>query len=100
VAVMYAGRIVEFAPVHDLFAKTRHPYTLGLLNSVPRLDEKLQEKLIPIKGLPPDLINAMPGCAFRPRCAHVTEACLIRPPKLQSVGRNHSVACWVDMKKL
>ena len=62
--VMYAGYIVESAPAEELFANPRHPYTLGLLRSIPRIDEPRREKLIPIEGLPPDLIDAPPGCPF------------------------------------
>jgi len=97
VNVMYAGYIVESADVGDLYADPRHPYTLGLLRSLPRLDAKRKEKLTPIEGLPPDLIDMPPGCPFAPRCTYAIERCLEENPQLETVARRHSVACWVDV---
>ncbi len=74
IAVMYAGRIVESAPVHDIYKAPAHPYTRGLLESIPRLDQKGQE-LYAIKGLPPNLMNIPPGCAFNPRCPMAQDVC-------------------------
>ncbi|HZO31435.1 MAG TPA: ABC transporter ATP-binding protein, partial [Chloroflexota bacterium] len=95
--VMYAGYIVESAPAEDLFSKPRHPYTLGLLRSIPRIDEPRKEKLIPIEGLPPDLIDAPVGCPFVPRCTYKVDRCVEENPSLEPVEPGHSIACWVDV---
>jgi oligopeptide transport system ATP-binding protein len=95
--VMYAGHIVESATADELFAHPRHPYTLGLLRSVPRIDQPRRERLVPIEGLPPDLIDAPPGCPFAPRCAYAVETCLDANPTLEAVATGHTVACWVDV---
>ncbi len=92
IAVMYAGRIVETAPVHELYAKPAHPYTKGLLRSIPRLDDKGQE-LYAIKGLPPNLYNVPAGCAFNPRCDVATDLCRTEIPKLHQVGEGRGSAC-------
>ena len=97
VVVMYAGYVIEHAEVKDLYADPRHPYTLGLLRSIPRLDAERKAKLTPIEGLPPDLIDMPPGCPFAPRCAYAIERCLVENPTLQTVARRHEVACWVDV---
>jgi oligopeptide transport system ATP-binding protein len=97
--VMYAGHIVESGTAEELFANPRHPYTLGLLRSVPRIDQPRREKLIPIEGLPPDLIDPPPGCPFAPRCAYAVERCLDENPELEPVGPAHVAACWVDVAK-
>ncbi len=97
VNVMYAGRIIETASAADVYGKPRHPYTLGLLKSVPRLDQALKEKLDPIEGLPPDLIDLPPGCPFRPRCKFTIDKCATEYPPLLNVGENHRAACWVDV---
>ncbi|MHB0869834.1 MAG: ABC transporter ATP-binding protein [Chloroflexota bacterium] len=96
--VMYAGYIVESAPTDELFANPRHPYTLGLLRSIPRIDEERRERLIPIEGLPPDLIDAPAGCPFAPRCSFVVDRCRTENPKLEPVARGHQIACWVDVR--
>ncbi len=95
--VMYAGRIVEKSPVRDLYANPRHPYTLGLLDSIPRLDEDRPEKLASIDGLPPDLIDYPPGCPFYARCHYRIDRCLEAPPELESVGVGHESACYIDV---
>ncbi|KPL24584.1 MAG: peptide ABC transporter ATP-binding protein [Anaerolineae bacterium SM23_84] len=97
VNVMYAGYIIEAADVADLYADPRHPYTLGLLGSIPRLDAARKEKLTPIQGLPPDLIDMPPGCPFAPRCRFALDRCLEENPTLETVARRHVVACWVDV---
>jgi oligopeptide/dipeptide ABC transporter ATP-binding protein len=95
VNVMYAGRIVERATAAALYAEPRHPYTLGLLRSVPRLDEPRRARLDPIEGQPPDLARLPPGCSFAPRCAFRVERCLVERPLLRPVGGNrHVAACW------
>ena len=93
VAVMYAGHIVEMAPTRDLYKKTAHPYTLGLLESIPSIEAK-EERLIPIKGSPPDLHQEMTFCPFAPRCRYVVDKCLEENPPLISVDTNHLSACW------
>ena len=98
VVVMYAGHVVEMAPTDELFANPRHPYTLGLLASVPRLDEARKEELTPIEGAPPDLLHPPEGCPFAPRCLFVTNQCK-SPPPLRSVGNNHVTACWYDINE-
>lgn len=100
VQVMYAGFIVERADVHEFYKNPLHPYTLGLLHSLPRLDAREREKLTPIEGLPPDLIALPPGCPFYPRCAYRTERCLEENPTLRPVGApGHEIACWVDVTR-
>ncbi len=96
--VMYAGRIVETGTSEDIFASPLHPYTLGLLKSVPRLDSPKEKKLIPIHGLPPDLSNMPSTCAFLPRCPYQVERCRVEPwPELRLVNSKHAAACYVDM---
>jgi oligopeptide/dipeptide ABC transporter ATP-binding protein len=95
VNVMYAGRIVERGTAREIYANPRHPYTLGLLRSVPRLDEPRKAKLVPIQGQPPDLSRLPPGCAFQPRCQYSVERCLREAPALESVAPGHVSACWV-----
>jgi len=97
VAVMYAGFIVEEAPVKELYANPRHPYTLGLLGSLPRLDEQRGRRLVSIEGLPPDLIDLPRGCPFYARCNYRVERCQAENPELEPAGPNHTVACWVDV---
>ena len=97
VNVMYAGYIVETAEVKDVYGDPRHPYTLGLLGSIPRLHAQRKTKLTPIEGLPPDLIDMLPGCPFAPRCRFALDKCLHENPALELVGRKHMVACWVDV---
>ncbi len=94
VVVMYAGRKVEEASVFDLFAKPMHPYTLGLLNSMPRLDDSSSKRLVEIPGMVPSMRTEIVGCAFAPRCSEASERCLIESPVLQDYGNGHTVACW------
>jgi len=95
VNVMYAGRIIERGSAREIYADPRHPYTLGLLGSVPRLDEPRRERLAPIEGQPPDLTRLPPGCAFAPRCEFRIERCLVEAPPLRSIGADsHVTACW------
>lgn len=92
VAVMYMGKIVERAPVRDLFHSSAHPYTMGLINSIPRLSARKQ-RLEPIKGVVPDPRDIPQGCSFRERCPMATEKCLQDPPNV-SIEENHFVRCW------
>ena len=95
VNVMYAGRIIERGTARELYANPRHPYTLGLLRSVPRLDEPRRARLDPIEGQPPDLTRLPSGCAFTPRCAFSIERCRVEIPPLRVVnGGGHVSACW------
>src|SRR5713226_5384077 len=98
VIVMYAGKVVEEGPTEELFANPRHPYTLGLLASVPRLDEKRHAELRTIEGVPPDLLNPPTGCPFMPRCYFARSICRTMPA-LDPVGDNaaHCKACWADV---
>lgn len=92
IAVMYAGRIVETAPVHQLYRAPAHPYTRGLLDSIPRLDQKGQ-RLYAIKGLPPNLTAIPPGCPFHPRCPLAQDVCRTDPPPLYEAGPGRASAC-------
>ncbi|AEY91489.1 peptide ABC transporter ATP-binding protein [Streptomyces hygroscopicus subsp. jinggangensis 5008] len=92
IAVMYAGRIVETAPVHDLYKAPAHPYTRGLLDSIPRLDHKGRQ-LYAIKGLPPNLTHIPPGCSFHPRCPMARDVCRTDEPPLYEVSEERGSAC-------
>ena len=94
IVVMYAGFIVEYSPVRDLYKRTAHPYSVGLLESLPKVDARRKERLIPIKGLPPDLLNAPTRCPFAPRCPYNIERCWEENPPLIPVAPDHSSACW------
>lgn len=91
--VMYAGRVVESAEVHDLYRDRRMPYTVGLLGSVPRLDAAQGTRLVPIPGAPPSLAGLDPGCPFAPRCPLVIDECRLEEPELLPVGTGHRAAC-------
>ena len=99
VIVMYAGFIIEEAAVKDLYADPRHPYTLGLLLSLPRVDETQHRRLASIDGLPPDLLGLPKGCPFGPRCAYAIDRCWEENPKLELVSPGHKKACWVDTRQ-
>jgi oligopeptide transport system ATP-binding protein len=94
VAVMYAGCIVEMAPVRDIYKRTSHPYTLGLLQSLPKVTAREKQRLIPIEGSPPDLLQEPTHCPFAPRCRFAVERCWQENPPLQSVAPHHLAACW------
>src|SRR5687767_8980321 len=94
VNVMYAGRIIERGTARDIYHSPRHPYTLGLLRSVPRLDEPRRARLAPIEGQPPDLTRLPPGCAFAPRCSFRVARCAEAAPPLIAVDAAHTSACW------
>ena len=96
VIVMYAGRIVETAPARDLYANPRHPYTRGLLQAVPRLDDEAERRLVPIDGQPPNLADLPPGCAFAPRCSRVMERCRTERPALERASEHHFKACFAS----
>ena len=98
VAVMYGGRIVEQGSVRDIFYDPSHPYTAGLLNSMPRLDETGRPELAAIPGQPPNLQNLPPGCAFQPRCPKAVESCVQSRPTLEAFGDNRARACFVEAR--
>jgi oligopeptide/dipeptide ABC transporter ATP-binding protein len=95
VAVMYLGKIVEFAETRELFHHPSHPYTVGLLNSVPVLGRKGKNQLVPIKGMVPMPTDVIPGCAFAPRCPHAMKICREQKPPLKDVRPGHQTACWL-----
>jgi len=97
VIVMYAGFIVEQGGVDDIYGDPRHPYTLALLKSLPRVDRTADERLATIPGLPPDLLGLPPGCPFTPRCGYAVGHCRRENPRLEQVGPGHAIACWVDV---
>jgi len=93
IQVMYAGRAVEFGDRRDIYYNAHHPYTWGLLRSIARLDASGQERLEPIKGLPPSLIFVPPGCPFHPRCPYAFEDCTTVVPELYPAGEQRTAAC-------
>jgi oligopeptide transport system ATP-binding protein len=97
VAVMYAGYIIEEAPVKDLYKNPSHPYTLGLLGSLPRLDDSGRRRLVSIDGLPPVLMSKPTYCPFAPRCRFAYDRCWNENPQLKQVEPEHNAACWVDV---
>ncbi|MBA3943750.1 MAG: ABC transporter ATP-binding protein [Herpetosiphonaceae bacterium] len=97
VNVMYAGRIIEDGPTNQIFHDPRMPYTIGLLQSIPRLDEARGQRLSPIRGLPPDLINLPQVCPFSPRCDYVQDACYQQVPPLRPVEPHQRAACLFDV---
>jgi oligopeptide/dipeptide ABC transporter ATP-binding protein len=95
VAVMYLGRVVEEAPVRELFHHPLHPYTVGLLNSVPVLGRKGRKALVPIRGTVPKLTEDVRGCPFAPRCPHAMKVCVEETPPLREIAPGHKAACWL-----
>jgi len=92
--IMYAGKIIERGTAREIYSNPRHPYTVGLLKSVPRLDLPRRAKLEPIEGQPPDLVNLPPGCSFRARCRYAVDKCATDAPELELVNEGHWTACW------
>lgn len=99
VNVMYAGRIIESGPAEEIYENPQHPYTLGLLSSVPRLDEPKKSKLVPIEGMPPDLSDLPQGCAFRARCRFAIEKCATEYPPSELIDGtdDHHKSCWINV---
>lgn len=95
IVVMYAGKIVESGTLDDIFYNPKHPYTWGLLKSVPRLDAKQKEELMPIDGTPPDLFAPPVGCGFAARCEYCMKVCKEGQPEMQEVEKGHTAACWL-----
>ena len=98
VIVMYAGQIVESAPLREFYANPRHPYSIGLLNSLPRLDSVDAQKLKSIPGQPLNLIDLPDRCPFLARCRNRIEKCGLKNPPLRRIGASHEIACWVDVR--
>lgn len=99
IVVMYGGIVVETGTTEDIFYRTKHPYTFGLLKSVPNPNETIKEKLIPIEGYPPDLLNPPVGCPFAARCNNAMKICAQKQPPLYEVGEGHKAACWLYHSK-
>ena len=99
IAVMYAGRIVEYGTTDDIFYNPKHEYTKGLLKSIPRLDAKEHERLVPIEGTPIDLLNPPAGCPFAPRCSNCMKICLREMAPVTTFDDVHYTQCWVTQKE-
>ncbi|WP_018589276.1 ABC transporter ATP-binding protein [Terrisporobacter glycolicus] len=99
VAVMYAGNIIERGSIDDIFYDPKHPYTHGLLKSIPKINNDSHERLIPIEGNPVDLINPPKGCSFAPRCEHCMKVCMENVPPIYTIDENHEVSCWLLVKE-
>jgi len=97
VCVMYAGYIVETAGVDEVFRTPRHPYTLGLLRSIPNVVRGQRQRLVPIDGQPPDQTDLPAGCPFQPRCQFRLDRCSLENPEIEEIAPDHSIACWVDV---
>lgn len=99
IAVMYAGRIVEYGTTEDIFYNPKHQYTSGLIRSIPRLDTKEHERLVPIEGTPVDLLNPPAGCPFAPRCEACMKICLREMPPVTNFDEVHYTQCWLNQKE-
>ena len=99
IMVMYAGRPVEYGDRRDIYYGAHHPYTWGLLRSIARLDLEQQDRLQPIKGLPPSLIFVPPGCPFHPRCPYVMDVCKVEVPQLLPANGHHASACHLTLEE-
>ena len=100
VAIIYAGEIVEYGKIEDIYeGEKHHPYTVGLLRSMPRVDAEEHERLIPIEGTPVDMLNPPEGCPFAPRCEHAMKICLKKMPPYVDVGDGHRSACWLRVEE-
>lgn len=99
IAVMYAGRIVEYGTTDDIFYNSKHEYTKGLLKSIPRLDAKEHERLVPIEGTPIDLLNPPAGCPFAPRCSNCMKICLREMAPVTTFDDVHYTQCWMNQKE-
>ena len=98
VIVMYAGSVVEEGMANQIYYDSHHPYTLGLLKAVPRIDGDIKEKLITIEGIPPEQTDQLIGCSFEPRCIYSVDKCKIETPEISSIQKNHVASCWQSME--
>lgn len=98
IAVMYAGKIVEYGTTDDIFYEPKHEYTKGLIRSIPRLDAEEHERLVPIEGTPIDMLNPPAGCPFAPRCDSCMKICLREMPPVTNFGEVHYTQCWLNQK--
>lgn len=96
IAVMYAGKIVEFGTTEEIFYNPKHQYTKGLLNSIPKINARTHEKLIPVEGTAVDLLNPPAGCPFAPRCISCMKVCLTHQPQYTKISNTHMAACWLN----
>ncbi len=99
IAVMYAGKIIEYGTTDDIFYHPKHQYTKGLIRSIPRLDTKEHERLVPIEGTPVDMLNPPEGCPFAPRCEECMKICLREMPPVTNFGDTHYTQCWLNQKE-
>ena len=99
IAVMYAGKVVEYGTADDIFYNPKHQYTKGLIRSIPRIDTKEHERLVPIEGTPVDMLNPPKGCPFAPRCEECMKICLREMPPVTNFGRVHYTQCWLNQKE-
>jgi oligopeptide transport system ATP-binding protein len=99
IAVMYAGKIVEYGSVDEMFYNPKHEYTKGLLNSIPKLYEKERTKLVAIEGTPVDMLNTPKGCPFAPRCDECMKICINQMPEYTEILDDHYSACWLLQKE-
>ena len=99
IAVMYAGKVIEYGTTDDIFYSPKHEYTKGLLRSVPRLDEKESRRLLAIEGTPVDMLNPPAGCPFAPRCPECMKICLRKMPEYTDFSDVHYAACWLNLKE-
>ena len=99
IAVMYAGHIIEYGTTDDIFYNPKHEYTKGLIRSIPRLDAKEHERLIPIEGTPVDMLNPPAGCPFAPRCDSCMKICLREKPPITNITEDHYTQCWINQKE-
>ena len=98
IAVMYAGKIVEYGTTDEIFYNPKHEYTKGLINSIPKLNQKEKERLVPIEGSPVDLLNPPAGCPFAPRCKNCMKICLSKMPPRTELSDTHYTYCWLQQK--
>lgn len=99
IAVMYAGKIIEYGTTDEIFYEPKHMYTKGLIRSIPRIDAKEKERLVPIEGTPVDLLNPPPGCPFAPRCEECMQICLREMPPITQISETHHTQCWLNQKE-
>jgi len=99
IAVMYAGHIIEYGLTDDIFYHPKHEYTKGLIRSIPKLDAKEHERLVPIEGTPVDMLNPPKGCPFAPRCDSCMKICLRKMPPVTNITDVHYTQCWMNQKE-